>query len=311
MWGSTRSGGGRCGRDSRSQSRPRVVQSSAEDCDVERVIRGDTTVAARLHEDAACVIGGGACPALAAASARACGGLATLIRSVCRVSARRENRLTGHHAADTQDVSPCARLRCERDAAGLRGDSAVASHERPLDCRTASATGGTCWSGGASRPCRPCRTYGTSRHLAALEVAREQAEVLHLHCGDAVTRQLDRRITGSAERQKQRQAGNDHRGRRPEPLEHTHVFPLTVVGLGEFELRTLEKRSLEPCKGGRRRRRARSLRASGSAYLVGPNPLTRLNPPLTVRNLALSAPSVETKRASHPPPPEPRRRGLS
>src|SRR6266550_893044 len=108
----------------RNESRPQVLQWLADDCNVERVIRGGAGIAPRLDEDGARVIGGGAGPALAAASARTCGGLASLIRSIPRVSARREDRLNGHHTADTQDVSPRARLCCERDAAGLCGDAA-------------------------------------------------------------------------------------------------------------------------------------------------------------------------------------------
>src|SRR6476469_10150621 len=96
-----------------SESRPQLLQSLAEDCDVERVIRGDAGVAARLHEDAARVVGGGTRPAFGTAAARPGAGLASLIRGIRRVGARSKNRLAGHCTADAQDVGPCARLRRE------------------------------------------------------------------------------------------------------------------------------------------------------------------------------------------------------
>src|SRR5439155_26100747 len=59
----------------------------ADDRDVERVIRGDSGVAAGLHEDAARVVGGRACPAFGRAGTGPGGGLAPLIRGVSCVSA--------------------------------------------------------------------------------------------------------------------------------------------------------------------------------------------------------------------------------
>ena len=118
----------------------------------------------------------------------------------------------------------------EREFAGLL-------REHGFDARR-----GVQFAGGADSP---------AWELTCLEVSSQQRTILHLDRRDAVARQrLACRVTRSAERQHQRQARDDHRRRRPEPLEHTHSIPPRSCGLGDFKPLTLGNASLEPCKGG-------------------------------------------------------------
>src|SRR5207248_4065370 len=74
-------------------------------------------------------------------------------------------------------------------------------------------------------PDRPRRTLWPGRELAALEVAREEREVLHLHGRDAVSRQPRDGVARPGEADREREAGDDHGRRRGETANATHFEP--------------------------------------------------------------------------------------
>ena len=141
-----------------------------------------------------------------------------------RVAAGSQDRLAGHGATEAEDVGSCARLRGERDATGLSGDAAVGPDERPLHGRRSTRAGGTGRALRTGGPCRTCRTGCAARELPRLEVTCQQRVVLDLDAPHAVPRQrLAGRIAGAPECQQQCEAADDHRRRRREPLDQTHV----------------------------------------------------------------------------------------